>query len=142
MELKFEILGTPVGKGRPRFSTRGGYTRAITPEKTVNYENLVKLSYSLTCGQTNLQGAIKAQIKAFFPIPKSTSKKKANEMELGDVFHTHRPDADNIVKAILDALNGVAYHDDSQVVHVDVVKLYSSKPRVEVTLTELLEVQV
>ena len=142
MEVKFEVLGTPVGKGRPKFSTRGGYARAITPEKTVNYENLVKLSYSFTCGQTVLQGAIKAQIKAFFPIPKSTSKKMTVKMESGEVFHTHRPDADNIVKAILDALNGVAYHDDSQVVHVDIVKLYSANPRAEIILTELSEVQV
>ena len=140
MEVKFTIHGVPVGKGRPRFTSYNGRVNAITPTKTVNYENLVKLSYSIGVGQQVLNGAIKAKIMAFFPIPKSTSKKKRAIMEAETTPHPHKPDADNVIKAILDALNGIAYHDDSQVVSVTLEKFYSENPRAEVTLTEIEEV--
>jgi len=137
MRVVFTVQGTPVGKGRPRFTTANGYARSYTPQKTLNYENLVKTYYSLEVGQKKLQGAIKAKITAYFPIPKSTPKKLRAEMELTDVPHTKKPDGDNIIKAILDALNGIAYDDDSQVAIVEINKFYSTFPRAVVILEEM-----
>lgn len=139
MPVKFEVLGVPVGKGRPRFSTQGGFVRAITPEKTANYETLVKLAYRQECGEIEPYERdipLAAYITAYFPIPKSASKKKREEMLCGRVMHTHKPDCDNIVKAILDALNGIAYYDDSQIAQIHVGKYYSDQPRVEITICE------
>lgn len=138
MPVKFEVLGVPVGKGRPRFSTQGGFVRAITPEKTANYEALVKLSYQQKYAGCMFDKDIplRAIIRAFFPIPKSASKKKREEMLCGRVMHTHKPDCDNIAKTILDALNGIAYYDDSQIVQIHVEKYYSDQPRVEITIKE------
>jgi Holliday junction resolvase RusA-like endonuclease len=45
-----------------------------------------------------------------------------------------RPDADNILKLVADALNGVAYDDDKRVVVASVCKLWSSQPRLEITI--------
>lgn len=129
--VSFTVYGAPVAKGRPRLGKFGTYT----PQKTVEYENLVKLSYLQQCGNVKLDGALSAVIKAFFPIPKSTSKRMYAFMLDGTERHTKKPDADNIAKAILDSLNGIAYDDDSAVVELICEKWYSDTPRTEVTIT-------
>lgn len=133
--MKIIIPGVPVGKGRPKFSTFNGHAVAYTPEKTVNYENLVKLSFQQT-GETSFDkdAMLRANIVAYFPIPKSTSKKKRELIELGLIQPTKKPDLDNIAKVILDALNGLAYYDDAQVCQLEIMKCYSDTPRAEVII--------
>jgi len=133
-KLFFEIPGEPKGKGRPRV-LRSGIT--YTPAGTAAYENLVKLCYQEYCGAQKLEGAISATIDAYMTIPKSTSKKKHDLMAAGEIRPTKKPDVDNMVKCVLDALNGIAYHDDSAVAECLVRKWYSDDPRVEVTLEEI-----
>ena len=77
------------------------------------------------------------RIYAYYKIPKSTSKKKRAEMLEGRIFPTIKPDADNVAKIILDALNGVVYEDDKQVVGLLTLKRYSEEPRVEVIINEV-----
>ena len=61
---------------------------------------------------------LEISILALFPIPKYASKKTKELMINGYIFPTKKPDGDNIIKAILDALNGVAYRDDSQICRI------------------------
>lgn len=136
--MKFTVLGVPVAKGRPKFAKRGNFVTSYTPQDTVNYENLVRLSYQQSCEDLRvLQGEVSMKIDAFFPIPKSTSKKKHQLMAIGAIQHTKKPDADNVAKAICDALNKIAYADDSQIVSLEVNKFYSDVPRAEITITEV-----
>ena len=132
--IKLTIPGEPVAKGRPRVTRYGTYT----PEKTKNYETLVKELYFMEHGQTLLEGELSIDIKAYFRIPKSASKKRKRLMANGDMRPTKRPDLDNLMKAVTDAINGVAYEDDSQIVSATVEKYYSEEPRVEVIL-EIIE---
>lgn len=136
IQAKFTIHGEPKGKGRPRFSRSGNYVRTYTPNKTVSYENFVKLEYLNQCGKVKLDKdtMLEMQIKAFFNIPKSVSKKRRTLMQNGKIRPTKKPDMDNIIKIIADSLNGIAYYDDAQIVLVIACKYYSDKPRVEVTL--------
>ena len=119
----FTVPGKPQGKARAR-TTRTGHT--YTPEKTVLYENLVKACYiESQPRQKWFDGEpLAVSIYARFQIPKSKSKKEKKEMLLGYKLPTVKPDADNIAKVICDALNGVAYGDDTQVVRLHVVKEY------------------
>ena len=135
----FTVYGEPVGKGRPKFSTFGGRPTAYTPAKTVNYENLVRLSYQQEYGGQTIEKdiPIRVEIDAFFPIPKATSKKRYNMMLEGKIRHTKKCDADNLAKAICDALNGIAYYDDSQVCELLVRKYYSPSPCVTVRIMEV-----
>ncbi len=138
----FEVFALPIGKGRPKFGrvkTKSGkeFTTAHTPEKTVEFENLIRVEYRTQCPDTYLHGQLSADIVAFFPIPKSTSKKKAAEMLAGSILHTKRPDGDNIVKAILDALNSTAYDDDSAVAVLRVEKRYGDRPKVIIDIEEI-----
>lgn len=132
-KIIFEIPGEPVAKARPRVTKWGTHT----PEKTVNYETLVKEMYAITYGQTMLEGELGIDIKLFFQIPKSTSKKKQELMEQGKIRPVKRPDLDNCMKIITDALNGIAYKDDSQIVQATASKYYSSTPRAEVYIQQL-----
>ena len=136
--MKILIPGVPVGKGRPKFSTFNGHAVAYTPEKTVNYENLVKISFQQSGEKAfDRETQLRADIYAYFPIPKSTSKKKREEMERGLILPTKKPDTDNIAKAILDALNGLAYYDDAQIVYLQVSKRYSNEPRAVVFIDDV-----
>lgn len=130
--MKLTIPGEPCAKQRPRLGK--GFT--YTPTKTVNYETLVKQLY-ITQGNERLEGALKLTVNAYFSIPKSASKKKTLDMYESRIRPTKRPDWDNIGKIISDALNGLAYHDDSQIVAATVGKWYSTEPRVEIEITEL-----
>ncbi len=132
--IKLIVPGEPVAKGRPRVTKWGTYT----PEKTKNYETLVKELYFVEHGQTLLEGQLKIEVGAYFRIPKSTSKKKKEQMIRGIIRPVKRPDWDNVGKIVTDALNGIAYDDDSQIVSATVEKYYSEEPRVEVIL-EIIE---
>lgn len=126
------IPGEPVAKSRPKFY-KG---HATTPEKTVNYETLVKQLWAIN-EQPRLNGPLKATVTAYFTIPKSVSQKKRNMMANGAIRPEKKPDADNIAKIILDALNTLAYDDDKQIVSLTVEKFYSESPRVLVEVNEL-----
>ena len=140
MSREFIVYGEPVGKGRPKFTTISGFTKTYTPEKTVSFENLVKLSYQEAFGNEkpfDKDEQLEVRITAFFQIPKSASKKKAAQMLSGFIKPTKRPDLDNVAKAVLDALNKIAFYDDSQVCELSVSKMYSDNPRVIVRISEV-----
>lgn len=139
MKISFTVLGKPQGKARPRFDGRSG--RTYTPKGTKEYEELVRSCYLRAHKNACLSGEITAEITAYFLVPKSVSKTKRAAMIAGKINPTSKPDADNIIKAVLDALNGYAYKDDSAVVKVTATKKYSEFPRVEVTLTDSTETE-
>ena len=138
LEINCTVPGKPFAKQRPRASRRGRYTTVYTPKETIEYENLVKYSYFEQTGGMMLDGPLEAEILGTFPIPQSVSKKQMIAMLNGEVYHTKKPDCDNMAKSVLDALNGVAYHDDSQIVKLYVNKQYGEIPSVQITLRELL----
>ena len=139
-ELKFEIPGSPIGQGRPKFSTINGHAVAYDPEKSRNYKAYVKMLAAQAMkdsGFTMIEGPCCLDINAYFEVPKSKSKKFKERALLGLERPTKKPDIDNIVKALQDALNGLAYKDDSSIVFLSVAKCYSEVPRVEVVLREI-----
>lgn len=130
-----ELEGPPRGKGRPRFSTRGGFVRAFTDKATVDYENCLKAAGIAAMAARSLKPlneAITVRIRAFMPVPESWSTKKRAAALAGDIAHTSRPDKDNLEKAALDGLNGITWVDDSQVIGGDFLKLYDERPRLRI----------
>ena len=135
--IEFIVWGNPCGKGRPRF-TRDG--RAYTPTKTRTYEAEVVSAFRRDCpGFVPWEKGVplRVRIKAVYAIPQSASGAAKARMLTGQTRPTKKPDADNCIKAITDALNAICYHDDSQIVDVKCVKEYGNEPRVEVTVKEI-----
>lgn len=127
------VYGEPQGKARPRVTMHGTYT----PAKTMSYERQIRSAY-LACSDGTFwdKGVpLSVDIQAFYSIPKSAPKKKFIQMLEGTVFPTKKPDVDNVIKIVLDSLNGVAFHDDAQVVKCGVTKNYSETPRIEVVIS-------
>lgn len=136
MKVEFTIPGEPQGKGRPRFAKVGNYVRTYTPDNTVAYENLVKLEYQRQCGRYMFSAdeMLDMRIFAYYGIPKSVSRKRAALMLNGTIRPSKKPDADNVIKVVADACNGIAYRDDAQIVDTMVRKFYSDTPHVKVVI--------
>lgn len=134
--MKFEIIGQPTGKARPRVTRWGTHNT----EKTVLYENLVKISYQEQCGEYT-EKPLEVYITVLYDIPKSTPKKNIPLMLDGRLTPCKKPDIDNIAKIILDALNGVAYKDDTQVISLRIDKHYSEQAKVIVNINEYKPVE-
>lgn len=127
------VEGKIKGKARPRVFNG----RAVTPKDTVNYENWVRLNYKEQSGKY-LEGPIKANIIAYYKIPKSYTKTKRLACKQNIILPTKKPDIDNCIKVILDSLNGIAYKDDSQIVEVIAVKKWTEGiERLEFSLEEI-----
>lgn len=133
--LSLTIPGKPMGKQRPRVLKNGF---KYTPEKTVNYETLIKEIFATECRlEKPTDKPVRLTIRAYFQIPQSISKTKRELMQKGLIRPAKKPDVDNIVKIIADSLNGLAYLDDKQIVSCSIEKFYSSIPRLEIELEEV-----
>lgn len=113
--MEFTVHGKVHGKARPRVTFRGGKARAYTPKITGDYEAHIRAAY-LAAGGGKLKGPVMVAVETFRALPKSKPKKIESEAD------TFKPDGDNVLKIVLDALNGVAYDDDSQVVMLSIIK--------------------
>ena len=136
-ELKFTVMGEPCAQGRPRFSTLGGYVKAIDPAKSRNQKAFVKYLATTAAKQqgwtyTNLP--LYVEIIAYMGIPKSKPKKWRTAAIRGQERPTKKPDVDNLFKLVTDALSGIIYADDKQIVSCRVQKWYSEEPRTEVRI--------
>lgn len=138
--IRFTVRGTPVGKGRAKHRhvvTKSGreFNQEYTPAKTRNYEQIVRLEYERQGGKTfEREAALAMAVRIVKPIPKSASKTKRELMLRGLIRPTKKPDVSNVLKAIEDGLNGVAYHDDSQIVDQHGIAYYGEEPCVEVEI--------
>ena len=150
MTIRFTIPGEPVAKGRARSVPlmrngkpvigAGGRPVVLhhTPEKTVVYENLVRLAAEQAMyGRAPFEGALMLTVRAYFTIPASWSLRKRRDA-IG-AWVTKRPDFDNITKAVKDGCNGVVWRDDCQVAAYGDGngKRYSERPRVEIEIEVL-----
>lgn len=123
----------------------GNHARMFTPGKTVNYENLVRMAaWEAMVGTASnidpsriLSGPVQANLLIGVQIPASWSKKKQAQALAGEIFPTSKPDLDNSIKSAFDAMNGVVYKDDSQVVTTVCKKRYREAPGLWVTVFQI-----
>ncbi len=125
------IPGLPKAKGRPRIGLRGnGRPVAFTPAETRTREGVVAaLAMAAMAGRAALIGPVEVTVEAVMPIPVSKSKAWKEDALKGRVFPAGRPDLDNLVKLVSDALNGIVWGDDAQIVFLLARKLYGVTPR-------------
>jgi Holliday junction resolvase RusA-like endonuclease len=138
-QVIFQVEGTPVPKGRPRFARRGKFVSTYSPKTTVDYESKVSDAAKQAMGsQKPLEGPIVACIYITLPIPASYSKKRLQACLSGEERPIKRSDIDNFCKAIFDGMNGIVFADDSQVVSLHATKVYGTVGLVEVMIQEHL----
>ena len=137
--IRFVYKGKPIGKERPRTINRNGKVWSYTPKKTMEYESQIRNSFLESADffgapfyTKEYEGKITVYINAYFKIPESYSDSR--KFLLNGKPYPKKPDCDNLIKAILDSLNGVAYKDDSQVYDVHIKKIYNKIDGVEVVI--------
>lgn len=125
--VSFVIPGRPFAKQRPKATMVAGRARVYTPKQTVSFERQVA-EIARPEFAAPFEGPVKLRVVAVFQIPKSwTKRKKTEAAQNGGAFHVQRPDGDNILKAIKDGLNRIAWVDDSQVADVRCVKRWGAQ---------------
>ena len=138
--VTFKVDANPVGKQRARYAKRGNFVQTYTPDKTRNYESLIKEAAIQAMGSSEpLNTPVSLYLYIRVPIPASATKKRLESIERGHEKPTKKPDASNILKSIEDAMNGVVYKDDSQIVNIHVAKVYSSVAGVDICVKECLD---
>lgn len=127
--MQFIIKGEPVPKGRPKLTSFGGHARAYTPAKTREAEQNIRaqIVQQLPKGFMPMQGAI--AMRAVFVLTKPKSVKR--------IYPSVKPDADNLLKALLDAMNTVVFRDDAQIVHITATKEYGN-PETIIDMEEMV----
>lgn len=123
--ITFTVFGNPVPKARARtVRLKNGMTTTFTPKKTENWEDMIRLQILEHKPDKLIDQAI--AIKAIFVLqrPKSIPKKRH--------YPETKPDLDNLLKSLTDAMEGIIYTNDSRIVQKDVAKIYGDPPRVEV----------
>lgn len=137
--VSFVVPGEAIGKGRPRVSTVGGHARMFTPKKTANYETLISMAaQQAMAGRELIPGPVMVEMKIVVAVAASWSKKKTAAALEGTVMPTKKPDADNVLKAICDGINGIVFKDDVQVVNVSLSKRFGETPGVSVRVVPLM----
>ncbi len=133
--VNFTVYGEPVAQGRPKFTTAGGFVRAYDPARSREYKQYVRAEALRVKPEKPLEGELTMQVDIYREIPKSFSKKKITEAIEGRLRPTTKPDVSNIIKGVEDAIKGIIYKDDSQIVDLSVSKWYSEIPRIEVKIS-------
>lgn len=132
MLISFTLDVSPVAKGRPRFCRVGKFVKTYTPGKTLAFESAIAWEAKKYAPKEPILGPIDLSLVFYMPIPKSRMGKKGG-LELD--AHQIKPDIDNLFKGATDALNGLFWKDDSQICRVVMWKVYSSKPRIEYSIS-------
>jgi Holliday junction resolvase RusA-like endonuclease len=133
--ITISLQGPPQGKGRARAFVRAGHVGHYTPEKTRTYEGMIRTAaMDELAGRLPLDEPVEFVLRAIFPVPASWSERKRQQAITGDIKPGKKPDLDNIAKAWNDALNGVAYRDDSLICRMTLDKRYGPQALVVVTV--------
>lgn len=136
-QLFFTFEIEPVPQLRPRVSSRGGYVRVYDPPKVKQFKSLLR---SLAVRQYNrppLLGPLSVSLTFYRPVQKSISQSERERRLSNQSKPVVKPDTDNYIKATLDALNGVLWHDDAQIVKITGEKRYSENGKIVITVTQL-----
>lgn len=135
MKYEFEVPGKIFGKARPRLNS---YTGVVyTPTKTKDYEELIRQYFLIkNPGARTLESRVSVEIKAYFKIPSSASKNEKEEMLENKISPVKKPDIDNVVKIVLDALNKFVILDDIQVTKLTVEKEYAREEKLLIKIEE------
>lgn len=134
--VAFTVPGLIGGKGRGRAFRRGNHVGVYTPEKTRSQEAIVRQQASLAMNDAQpLEGPLRLRVTLWKPIPASWSRKKREAA----VYVTGKPDADNTIKLLGDAMNGICYRDDSQIAELFFIRRYGERAYIDISVEPLAE---
>jgi|SRR6266850_1961752 len=138
MSKTFIINGIPIAWKRPGQTSLGiRYDMQKEIKEDIFYElRLQKQKTRLDINVVPPKGPLKLDITFFMPLPPSWSNKRRNDTD--GMYHAIKPDTSNMIKFYEDAATGLLWHDDAQICFIEARKIYSTQPRTEITVTEIV----
>ena len=130
------IFANPIAASRPRVTRWSTYYKEpYNSYKSFLRNKVIESMPDSFLSVFDASMALKMNIIFEMEIPKSYSKKK--RLSLVGTYVIKKPDTDNLIKSVQDGLNGIVYHDDSQIASVNAVKIYSLEPKTIINIKEL-----
>lgn len=137
--FSFIVPGEVRGQGRPRTAIRGGYASIYdSPEDKANKHNIqLYAAEAMTSAEhgnliSSPKTGISVEILCYVKVPETMSKKRKEMAYRGEIRPLRKPDLDNVMKAVLDACNGVVWRDDKEVTKALICRYYSDRPKLVV----------
>lgn len=127
--INISLPGDPKTKLRPRFSRQKRKVRTYDPQAEEKDTVRWRLR-SRMVGIDPLEGPLSLSMFFVFTRPKSRERLK-------EVYHTVKPDLDNLIKWIGDVGNAILWYDDKQIVSITAIKIYGSEPRTVISVHEV-----
>lgn len=131
--IQFEVNITPMGAVR---MTQRSKWKNRSAQNYLQYKNVIGLA-ARKYFEIPLNGPVATEVEFYYPVPQSWSKKDKAEALSGKRFPIVKPDIDNVIKGIFDALNKIAWEDDNRVVALITRKYYSTNPRIVIKVWEV-----
>lgn len=132
---RFTLSGSPVPQKQTQFSCRSGKPHAYNPSQ--KDLEMIRWQVRPFAPETPLEGPIDLRIMFFMPIPKATSKARADQMQRRIMLPITRPDVDNLAYLVTNALKTIVYTDDSQICEQHIYKVYDANPRTEIIVKSI-----
>lgn len=137
-----EVLGDPKAQGRPRAAKRGKFIQVYDDPKSRKAKEKLAVIVQQKAPEKLLDCPLQVDLAFYLPRPKSHYGTGKNEgqlkMQFAYIYHTKKPDIDNLRKLVMDAMTGIFWRDDSLVCRGATVKEYSERPRTEIRIKKLV----
>ena len=133
--IKFTVLGSPKALKRHRTFRRGNFVGSYDPSLNDKADFLAKCRENAP--KEPWDEPIKLTVDFYFDRPKVHFNSRGQVKDSASRVHTSRPDIDNCIKLIMDALNKIYWHDDSQICILHAYKRYNIKPRIDIEIEKL-----
>ena len=140
----FELTGKPGHKARhrsrivnPKFGK--AFVQQYPDPATEAYERVLAEAAGLFMrGRVPTENPVALLVHSVRPVPESWSRRDREAALAGAILPTSKPDGDNYLKVVQDALNNVVWRDDSQVVDARIIKRYDLRPAMRIEVREFI----
>lgn len=127
MNLDFFAAGIPKAQPRVKAFVRGGHAGVYTPDGAETWKQEVRRQAVANAPESLIGGVVRIQLDFFLPRPKVHLKKDGFPKPKSPVWHCKKPDLDNLIKAVTDAITDtqLIWLDDSQICEITATKTYA-----------------
>ena len=127
MKIDFFVHGVPKAQPRVKAFVRGGHAGVYTPDSAESWKQAVRLEATTNAPESLLAHPVRVELDFFLPRPKAHLKRDGSLKANQPIWHCKKPDLDNLIKAVTDAITDTQriWLDDSQICTVSATKTYA-----------------
>jgi Holliday junction resolvase RusA-like endonuclease len=127
MKIDFFVAGIPKAQPRVKAFVRGGHAGVYTPDSAESWKQAVRQQAIANAPESLITGPIRLELDFFLPRPKAHLDKHGVPKAKSPVWHCKKPDLDNLIKAVTDAITDTQriWLDDSQICEITATKTYA-----------------